>query len=163
MKIILIAAIDLNGGIGKDNKLLCHLPADLKRFKQLTTGKTVIMGRKTFDSLPAGALPNRRNIVVSRQTDLTLANCEVFYSLSDAFAACQSENEVFVIGGETIYKQAIANAHVLELTQIDGRFDADAFFPAIEEREWKRVKQENYPADERHRFAYRFITYHRSK
>jgi dihydrofolate reductase len=163
MKIILIAAIDLNGGIGKDNKLLCHLPADLKHFKQLTQGKTVIMGRKTFESLPSGALPNRRNIVISRQANLTLANCEVFNSLTDAFAACQSESEVFVIGGENVYKQAIANAHVLEITQIDGRFDADAFFPAIEPEKWKRVQEEAHPADERHPYAYTFITYTQSK
>lgn len=163
MKIILIAAIDLNGAIGKDNRLLCHLPNDLKHFKQLTQGKTVIMGRKTFESLPGGALPNRRNIVVSRQTDLTLANCEVFNSLDNAFAACQSESEVFVIGGENVYKQAIANAHVLEITQIDARFDADAFFPAIDQSKWKRVQQESHPADERHPYAYRFITYIQSK
>ncbi|MED9995583.1 MAG: dihydrofolate reductase [Paludibacteraceae bacterium] len=163
MKIILIAAIDLNGGIGKDNKLLCHLPADLKHFKQLTQGKTVIMGRKTFESLPSGALPNRRNIVISRQTNLTLANCEVFNSLTDAFASCESESEVFVIGGENVYKQAIANAHVLEITQIDARFDADAFFPVIDLEKWKRVQEEAHSADERHPYAYTFITYTQSK
>ena len=163
MKIILIAAIDLNGGIGKDNQLLCHLPADLKHFKQLTSGKTVIMGRKTFDSLPAGALPNRRNIVVSRQPNLTLANCEVFNSLFDAFAACESEDAVFVIGGETIYKQAIANADMLEITEIGSRFDADAFFPVIEPAVWERVQEEKHLPDERHRFSYTFVTYQRRK
>jgi dihydrofolate reductase len=163
MKINLIAAIDQNGGIGKDNQLLCHLPADLKHFKQLTTGKTVIMGRKTFESLPGGALPKRRNIVISRQTNLTLANCEVFNSLFDAFAACESEDSVFVIGGENVYKQAIANADVLEITEIGARFDADAFFPAIEEGIWKRVQEENHPADERHPYPYTFVTYQRSK
>lgn len=163
MKIILIAAIDLNGGIGKDNQLLCHLPADLKHFKQLTQGKTVIMGRKTFDSLPGGALPNRRNIVISRQTDLTIANCEVFNSINDAFAACLSEDEVFVIGGENIYKQTIANADVLEITQIGARFDADAFFPAIDKTIWTVVNEEKHTADERHAYNFTFVTYQRSK
>ncbi len=163
MKIILIAAIDLNGGIGKDNQLLCHLPADLKHFKQLTQGKTVIMGRKTFDSLPGGALPKRRNIVISRQANLTLANCEVFNSIDAAFAACESEEEVFVIGGENIYKQTIANADVLEITQMDARFDADAFFPPIDTTIWTAVKQEAHAADERHAYNFTFVTYTRSK
>lgn len=163
MKIILIAAIDLNGGIGKDNQLLCRLPADLKHFKQLTQGKTVIMGRKTFDSLPGGALPNRRNIVVSRQSGLTIANCEVYNSIDNAFAACKSEDEVFVIGGETIYKQAIANADVLEITQIAARFDADAFFPAIEEAVWAPVSKEHHTADDKHAFDFTYVTYKRIK
>lgn len=163
MKVILIAAIDLNGAIGKDNQLLCHLPADLKHFKQLTQGKTVMMGRKTFDSLPSGALPKRRNIVISRQTDLTLANCEVFNSIDSAFAACKSEDEVFVIGGENIYKQTIANADVLEITQIGARFDADAYFPTIDKAIWTAVNQEEHPADDKHAYPFTFITYQRSK
>lgn len=163
MKIILIAAIDLNGGIGKDNKLLCHLPADLKHFKQLTSGKTVVMGRKTFESLPGGALPKRRNIVISRQPDLTLANCEVFNSIDSAFAACESEDEVFVIGGENIYKQTIANADRLEITEIGARFDADAYFPTIDSALWKRTNEEKYTADDRHAYPYAFVTYQRIK
>ena len=163
MKIILIAAIDLNGGIGKDNKLLCHLPADLKHFKQLTSGKTVVMGRKTFESLPAGALPNRRNVVVSRQADLTFANCEVYSSLTDAFASCKSDEEVFVIGGENIYSQTIANADQLEITEIHARMDADAYFPTLDVAAWERVKEEKYTADERHAYDYAFVTYQRIK
>ncbi len=163
MKIILIAAIDLDGGIGKDNQLLCHLPADLKHFKQLTSGKTVIMGRKTFDSLPGGALPNRRNIVISRQEGLAIANCEVFYSIRDAFAACSSEDEVFVIGGENIYKQTFANADVLEITKMGARFDADAYFPIIDEAVWECISEEYHPADERHICDFTFYTYQRRK
>lgn len=163
MKIILIAAIDLNGAIGKDNKLLCHLPADLKHFKQLTSGKTVVMGRKTFESLPSGALPNRRNIVVSRQADWKFANCDVFSSLTDAFASCKSDEEVFVIGGENIYKQTIANADRLEITEIGARFDADAYFPTIDSALWKRTNEEKYTADDRHAYPYAFVTYQRIK
>lgn len=163
MKIILIAAIDLGGGIGKDNQLLCHLPADLKHFKQLTSGKTIIMGRKTYDSLPGGALPNRRNIVISRQVDLTIANCEVYNSIEDAFAACKSEEEVFVIGGENIYKQTFANADVLEITKMGARFDADAYFPAIDEAIWECISEEYHAADERHVCDFTFFTYQRRK
>ena len=159
--ITIIVAIDKNNGIGKDNKLLCYLPNDLKHFKEITTGGTVIMGRKTYDSLPNGALPKRRNIVISRQKDLQLANCEVFNSLSEAFAACTSEESVFIMGGENVYSQTIANADRLEITEIDARFDADAFFPAIDEAIWEVEKEEKHLADEKHKYNYTFITYKR--
>ena len=157
--ITIVVAIDKNNGIGKDNKLLCYLPNDLKHFKEITTGGTVIMGRKTYDSLPNGALPKRRNIVISRQKDLQLANCEVFNSLSEAFAACTSEESVFIMGGENVYSQTIANADRLEITEIDARFDADAFFPAIDEAIWEVEKQEKHLADEKHKYNNTFIKY----
>ena len=159
--ITIVVAIDKNNGIGKDNKLLCYLPHDLKHFKEITTGGTVIMGRKTYDSLPNGALPKRTNIVISRQKDLQLANCEVFNSLSEAFAACSSDESVFIMGGENVYSQTIANADRLEITEIDARFDADAFFPAIDEAIWEVEKQEKHLADEKHKYNYTFITYKR--
>lgn len=159
--ITIVVAIDKNNGIGKDNKLLCYLPNDLKHFKQITNGGTVIMGRKTYDSLPNGALPNRRNIVISRQKDLQLANCEVFNSLSDAFAACTSDEKVFIMGGENVYFQTIENADCLEITKIDSRFDADAFFPVIDEAIWEVEKEEKHLADEKHKYNYSFITYKR--
>lgn len=163
MELTIIVAKDEAGGIGKDNALLCHLPADLKHFKSLTETHTVIMGRKTFDSLPKGALPNRRNIVVSRQSGLKLANCEVYDSLSSAFAACSTDEKVFVIGGASIYSQSIANANCLEITEIGSRFDADTFFPAIDPAIWEVVKEEKFVPDEKNRFPYRFITYRRRK
>lgn len=161
MKLTIIVAKDLGGGIGKDNALLCYLPADLKHFKSLTETHTIIMGRKTFDSLPKGALPNRRNIVVSRQKGLTLANCEVFESLESAFAACASDEQVFIIGGASIYSQAIANATCLEITEIGSRFEADTFFPAIDPAIWKVVNEEKHQPDEKNKFPYTFITYRR--
>ena len=152
---------DKNYAIGKDNDLLISIPDDLKKFARLTSKSTVIMGRKTYDSLPNGALPKRRNIVISRQKDLQLANCEVFNSLSEAFAACTSEESVFIMGGENVYSQTIANADRLEITEIDARFDADAFFPAIDEAIWEVEKQEKHLADEKHKYNYTFITYKR--
>jgi len=163
MEITIIVARDQAGGIGKNNALLCHLPADLKHFKALTEGHTVIMGRKTFDSLPKGALPNRRNIVISRQTGLTLANCEVFGSLSDAFAACAADEKVFIIGGASIYSQAIANADFLEITEIGSRFDADTFFPTIDTAIWEVQKEEKFNPDEKNACPYSFVTYKRRK
>lgn len=163
MELTIIVAKDLNSGIGKGNALLCHLPADLKHFKSLTETHTVIMGRKTFDSLPKGALPNRRNIVVSRQEGLKLENCEVFASLDKAFAACSKDEKVFIIGGASIYSQAIANATCLEITVIDSRFDADVFFPEIDSNIWEVVKSQKFAPDDRNAYAYTFITYKKRK
>lgn len=163
MEITIIVAKDEAGGIGRNNALLCHLPADLKHFKSLTEGHTVIMGRKTFDSLPKGALPNRRNIVISRQVGLKLANCEVFDSLYSAFAACSPEEKIFIIGGASIYSQSIANANRLEITEIGSRFDADTFFPTIDPAIWEIVNEEKFAPDEKNRFPYRFVTYRRRK
>jgi dihydrofolate reductase len=163
MKVILIAAIDLNGAIGKDNQLLCHLPADLKHFKQLTQGKTVIMGRKTFDSLPGGALPKRRNIVISRQPDLTLANCEVFNSIDSAFAACESEDEVFVIGGAQIYAEALKCADRLYLTLVERDYEGDTSFPEIDYRYWQLVAEQRYERGEEFEYPFSFLTFDRVK
>lgn len=126
-----------NRAIGKDNQLLYRLKGDLRRFKQLTIGKTVIMGRKTFESLPNGALPNRRNIVLSRAKGLTLPNAEVFSSLGEALDTCDLSDDVFVIGGADIYKEAMPIADRMIITFIeDIRKDADTFFPDIEEFDW---------------------------
>ena len=140
MRINIIAAVDRNRAIGKENKLLYWLPNDLKRFKLLTTGHTIVMGRHTFESLPNGALPHRRNIVVSttmKQRELAegysyhkLQGIEVFSSLTEALAACANEEDIYIIGGEKIYQQAIAFAHRLYLTIIEASAPhADAWFP----------------------------------
>jgi len=163
MELTLIVAKDKSGGIGKNNALLCYLPADLKHFKSLTETNVVVMGRKTFDSLPKGALPNRRNIVISRQEGLKLANCEVYDSLDRAFAACGATEKVFIIGGASIYSQSIANATKLEITEIDARFDADVFFPAIDTNIWEKEKEEKHLSDDKNKYNYTFITYKRRK
>lgn len=143
VKINIIAAIDNNRAIGYQNKLLFHIDEDMKHFKQLTMGHTIVMGRRTFESLPNGALPHRRNIVVSttmKQRELAEGysyhkqhGIEVFSSLTEALAACANEDDIYIIGGEKIYQQAIAIAHRLYLTIIDASApNADAWFPTFD-------------------------------
>lgn len=160
----IIVAIARNRGIGFENKLLYWLPNDLKRFKALTTGHTVIMGRKTFESLPKGALPNRRNIVLSRQEGISFAGAECFPSLEAALARCKEEEEIFIMGGASLYKEAMPVADRLYITQIDDASkEADAFFPEIKEEEWKETGRENHQTDEKHLYPYSFINYSRIK
>ena len=191
----LIAAIDRRRALGYANRLLYYLPADLRHFKELTTGHIVIMGRKTFQSLPKGALPRRRNIVVSRSgTDCPGA--EVYPSLAEALQACTNvagdgtyasatgdgacasapgptrtdampseaqavpdrRQEVFIIGGASVYAQALPLADVLHLTEIEATApQADVFFPAIDPDEWQEVRREGHPADERHAVPFAFV------
>ena len=155
MKIYLIAAVALNRAIGKDNQLLYHLPKDLKRFKELTTGHTIIMGRRTFESLPHGALPNRRNIVLSH-SDQVFEGCEHYTSLGEALAHCSDDEEVFIIGGQSLYRQTIGMADRLYLTEIeDEPKDADAFFPPY--GTWGEVYREFHPQDDKHAVNYNFL------
>ena len=119
--ISIIAAVDRKRGIGYQNRLLFWLPNDLKRFKALTTGNTIIMGRKTFESLPKGALPNRRNVVLSTQKDLICPGTEVFPSLEEALSSCQPDEHVYIIGGASVYRQALPFADALCLTEVDAR------------------------------------------
>ena len=157
--ISLIAAVARNRAIGFDNRLLYWLPNDLRRFKQLTTGHTIVMGRRTFDSLPKGALPNRRNIVLSR-SKAECPGAEVFPSLQAALAACNPDEDIYVIGGASVYRQALPLADRLCLTEIDDTPDeADAFFPDYSD--WKVAWEEQHEADERHAHAYRFVDYER--
>lgn len=160
----IIVAIDENNAIGRDNDLLCHLPNDLKHFKTVTQGSTVIMGRRTFESLPKGALPNRRNIVITRNKDLQFDRCEMVSSLDEASKLCEDESEIFFIGGGTIYKESMAIADKLYITRIHHAFvDADTFFPDINPDEWKEVAVEKYLPDEKHKYAYSFITFDKIK
>lgn len=161
MQICIIAAVAQNLAIGNANKLLYWLPNDLKRFKSLTTGHTVIMGRKTFDSLPKGALPNRRNIVLSR-TVSELPGAEVFATLEEALRNCKCEEEVYIMGGESVYRQAMSMADRLCLTEIkDTPKVADAFFPRFDMADWQAVWTEEHEADDKHAQKYRFVTYER--
>ena len=157
MPIHIIAAVAKNRAIGYQNKLLYWLPNDLKRFKALTTGHTIIMGRRTFESLPKGALPNRRNIVLTRSQQ-AFPGCDVFASLEEALKHCQADEEVFIIGGASVYQQAMAVADHLYLTEIDDTpKDADAFFPPY--NDWKMVQKETHPKDDKHAFEYAFVDY----
>lgn len=159
MRISIIVAIAANNAIGLDNKLIYWLPNDLKRFKQLTTGNTIIMGRKTFESLPKGALPNRRNIVLTRTgkaTDFPGADC--YGNLEEAISSCLPSDEVYIIGGAAVYKEALSIADRLCLTYIhDTPEKADTFFPEISMNEWKEYSREDYQADEKHSHDYSFV------
>ena len=163
-KISIIVAADENNAIGKDNNLLCYLPNDLKYFKSVTQGCPVIMGRKTFESLPKGALPNRRNIVITRNKDLHFENCEMVSSIEEAINLCKDEPEIFFIGGGTIYNEAINVADKLYLTRIHHSFDGtDTSFPVINPATWKEVAREDHQPDEKHKYAYSFITFQKIK
>lgn len=140
----IIAAVAANGAIGHHNQLLWHLPEDLQRFKRLTTNHTVIMGRKTFKSLPTGPLPHRVNVVISRNAT-AIDGCEVYDSLEKAIEAHRTEEEIFVIGGAQVYADAINMASRLYLTHVECSPDkADAFFPPIVPDEWQTIKKEKH-------------------
>ena len=157
MQISLIAAVARNRAIGKDNKLIYWLPDDMKRFKALTTGHTIIMGRRTIESLPKGALPNRRNIVLSR-TRQDFPGCDAYSSLEEAIAHCAEDEDIYVIGGEEVYRQAIGKADRLCLTEVDDTPDgADAFFPDYSG--WRETNRERHAKDERHAFNFDFVDY----
>lgn len=158
MRINIIAAVAGNRAIGRDNKLIYWLPDDLKRFKALTTGHTIIMGRKTFESLPKGALPNRRNVVLSSNGSLSLPGCECFTSLRSALESCSPDEDVYIIGGASVYEQALAVADRLCLTEIDDiPEDADAFFP--EYGDWQPDVREEHAKDDRHAYDFAFTDY----
>lgn len=160
----IIVAIARNYGIGFENKLLYWLPNDLKRFKALTTGNTIIMGRKTFESLPKGALPNRRNIVLTRQEGATFDEAECFPSLEAALSHCKEDKEVFIIGGSSVYREAMPLANQLYITFIDDASkEADAYFPEINKEEWQETGREDHQTDEKHLYPYSFIDYRRIK
>lgn len=155
--ISIIAAVARNRAIGFQNKLIYWLPNDLKRFKALTTGHTIIMGRNTFESLPKGALPNRRNVVLSRSVK-ELAGCDVYSSLEEALLHTTPEEEVYIIGGDSVYSQAMQIADKLCLTEVDDTpANADAFFPDYSG--WKESAREDHETDEKHEFRYSFVDY----
>ncbi|MEK9517442.1 MAG: dihydrofolate reductase [Flavobacteriaceae bacterium] len=154
-KVTLIAAIDEHSVLGKDNQLIWHLPEDLKRFKHLTTGHAVIMGRKTFESLPK-ALPNRHNIVVTRNQNYSKEGITVCHSLEAAIECAKDDDQPFIIGGGQIYQQAIGLADVIELTKIHAHFEGDVFFPEIDLGKWTVEKEERMDQPD---YDYSFITY----
>ncbi len=153
MNISIIVAIANNMAIGKDNDLIWHISEDLKRFKSITSGNTIIMGRKTYESI-GRPLPKRRNIVISRNRDLSIEGAEVVNSLDEALRLTESENEVFIIGGGAIYKEAMPLADRLYLTRVDISPEADIFFPEIDYNEWKEIYNRQSKQDD---IEYTFI------
>ncbi len=157
--ISIIAAVARNMAIGRGNELIYWLPNDLRRFKALTTGHTIIMGRRTFQSLPKGVLPNRRNIVLTR-SGKEFPGAETYSSLREALGSCLPSEEVFVIGGATVYAEALPLADRLCLTEVDDEPEgADAFFPQVSSDLWKVSSREEHGKDEKHDYTYTFTDY----
>lgn len=146
-----------NRVIGCNNQLPWHLPADLNRFKQLTLNKTVIMGRKTFESI-GHALPERENIVITHQPHYLAKNCKIANSLENAIFQA-SHDEIFIIGGQTIYEQALPLAHQLLVTLIDAAIEGDTFFPEIDKTKWQLIFKEKHLANEKNTYPYEFLIY----
>lgn len=160
--ISIIVAIAENYAIGKKGDLLCHMPADLKHFKDITSGKTVMMGERTFFSLPKHPLPNRRNIVLTDVAGKTFEGAEAVYSIDEMVKCIQGEEEAFVLGGGMVYRQMMPLADKLYITHIHHSWeDADTFFPEIKESEWKLLNAERHFADEKNPYNYTFATYGR--
>lgn len=163
-KISIIAAVADNYAIGKANNLPWHLPADLKHFRQLTTGHAIVMGKRTFESLPKGPLPNRKNIVLT--SVMSEGVNEGYFeadSLEDAVYLCEHEEKVFIIGGATVYKQSINKVDTMYITWIHNDFSADTYFPEIDFNEWKEVNREDHNPDEQNLYSYSFVKYERIK
>jgi dihydrofolate reductase len=156
--ITLIAAASENHTLGKDNQLIWYIPEDLKRFKRLTQGHAVIMGRKTFESLPK-ALPNRKNIILTHNPNYRAEGGVVVHSIEEALKAAADDPQPFIIGGGEIYSLFLPIAQTIELTRVHAMFDGDAFFPNLNPDQWEIVQEENFPATEDLSYAYSYITY----
>ncbi|MCG9794148.1 dihydrofolate reductase [Flavobacterium algicola] len=156
--IIMIAAVAENNALGKNNDLVWHLPNDFKRFKAITSGHRIVMGRKTFESFPK-PLPNRTHIVITRKKDYKPEGCIVVNNLDEALALCPQNEDSFIIGGGEIYKLALPFADILEVTRVHHSFEADAFFPEISLEEWDLSKSEPQYKDDRHLFDYTYQTF----
>lgn len=156
----IIVAVAANGVIGSANQLPWRLPDDLKRFKALSLGKPIVMGRKTFDSI-GRPLPGRLNIVISRQAGLEIPGCRVVTSIDEAVAAAQPAPEIVIVGGAEIYRQALPQVSTIHLTRVHAEVPGDVRFPELREQEWREVAKEYHPADERHAHAFTFCTLER--
>ena len=156
----MIAAVAENNALGKDNELVWHLPNDFKRFKALTSGHHIIMGRKTFESFPK-PLPNRTHIIITRQKQYQAEGCVIVNNFEKALAACPKDEDIYIIGGAEIYNLGLPYADKLEITRIEGNFKADAYFPEINPKEWEVKVSLFNGKDEKHLYNYTFQTLHR--
>ena len=159
---ILIAAVAENYALGKNNDLLWHLPNDFKRFKEITSGHHIIMGRKTFESFPK-PLPNRTHVIITRQQDFKHEGCIVVSDIEKAIAACPKNEDLYIIGGGEIYSQSIHFADQLDITKVHHSFDADVYFPEIDPEIWELTSETFNPKDKKHIFDYTFQTFVRRK
>ncbi len=153
-----IVAVDENGAIGRQGDLLCHLPADMRHFKEMTMGHSIVMGRKTFESFPRRPLPGRQNLVITRSAGWQYPGVTVAHSLEQAIALAETDT-VFIIGGAQIYEQALPVVDVLHLTLIHARWaSADVYFPALDPNQWQEVERQHHTSDHRNAYEYDFIT-----
>ncbi len=159
--ISIIVAVAENYAIGLKNDLLFHLPDDLKRFKKLTTGHTIIMGKRTYESLPLHPLPNRRSLVITDIPGEHIPGCEMAYSIDDAIAKADPVNENFIIGGGSIYRQFLPFSDKLYITWVHKSFEADTFFPEINMQEWDLIEKTDIPQNETTAFDYSYCIYKR--
>ena len=160
MRLSIVVAMDDNNLIGKGNGLPWHLPADLAFFKKVTTGNSILMGRKTYDSI-GKTLPNRRNIVITRNTDVSIPGCEVVDSIEKALSITQNEEEIMVIGGANLFEQLLPEVNKLYITRIEGEFEGETYFPHYDENDWLELSCESHQPDEINKHAYHFITFKR--
>lgn len=160
MKLSLIVAMAGNGVIGRDGGLPWHLPADLKRFRAITMGKPIVMGRRTHESI-GRALPGRRNIVLSREQGYLAPGCDVFASLDAALVALSDEAEVMIVGGAALYAQALPYAACLYVTDVDAELDGDVHFPAFDREAWRELEREAHAPDASHAYSYCFRVFER--
>jgi dihydrofolate reductase len=161
--ISIIVAVSEDWGIGKDNELLWHISGDLKRFKRLTSGNTVIMGKKTWESLPRKPLPGRKNIVMTDNPQETIADAVTAYSIEDALGKCEKTGEIFIIGGGSIYSQFMLIADKLYITHVHKKAQADIYFPEIDLKIWKAIEKEEFAASETNTIPYTYTIYERRK
>lgn len=158
--ITIIAAIAKNNALGKNNDLIWHLPADLKRFKKVTTGHHILMGRNTFESI-GRPLPNRTTIIITKNENYVQEGCLIANSVEQAIEMAHEDDQIFIIGGAQVYEYAMKHdfADALDITLVHHEFDADVYFPEIDPSIWKRVEREDFIADEKNKFDYSFIRY----
>jgi len=156
--ITMIAAAGQQNELGMDNDLVWHLPDDFKRFKSLTTGHHIIMGRKTFESFPK-PLPNRIHIVITRNNDYQPEGALVVHSMEEALEIAKNDEQPFIIGGGEIYALGMTVAHKIELTRVHGTFESDTFFPEIPATHWELINEEHHPKDERHDYEFTYQTW----
>jgi dihydrofolate reductase len=159
--ISIIVAVSEDWGIGKDNELLWHIPEDLKRFKRLTTGNAIIMGKKTWESLPRKPLPDRINIVLTDIPHEQIEGSVTAYSIDDALGKCNNDKEIFIIGGGSIYRQFVPLADRLYITHVHRKAAADVYFPEIDSKIWKIAEKEEFPESGEGKIPYTYIVYER--
>lgn len=160
MLISIIVAMDENNLIGENNDLPWHIPADLAYFKKMTLGKPILMGRKTYDSI-GRPLPNRRSIIITRNTNFNAKGCDVVLSINDALNLCKKDKEVMIIGGASIFNDTLLRCDKLYITEIKHKFNGDIFFPVLNKNDWQESSRESFKKDDKNNYDYDFVIYYR--